>query len=135
MRVTWISRSNSTQFVQYGPKILSMSNVTTFTQDDMCGEYYESLIYSLFILNLEMKFFALMVAILHHKMCFWHKSFLTIVLLGSLLVPNLAKDFGWHDLGYIHIALMNGLIPSSNYFYKYGKYSILNYFFNILFED
>ena len=45
----------------------SMSNVTTFTQDDMCGEYYESLIYSLFILNLKMTFFALMVAILDHK--------------------------------------------------------------------
>ena len=134
MRVTWINGSNSTLFVQYGPKILSMSNFTTFTQDYMCGEYYASLIYSLFILNLEMKFFALMVAILDHKICFRYKLFLTIVLLGSLLIPNLAKDFGWHDLGYIHTTLMNGFVPSSNYVYKYGRYSIFNYFFNILFE-
>ncbi|XP_057849694.2 probable inactive purple acid phosphatase 27 [Cryptomeria japonica] len=76
MKVTWISGSNRTQFVEYGPGILSRSNVTTFTQADMCG---------------------------------------------SLLVPSPAKDFGWHDPGYIHTALMNGLLPSSNYVYKYGS--------------
>ncbi|KAK8950263.1 putative inactive purple acid phosphatase 24 [Platanthera guangdongensis] len=35
-----------------------------------------------------------------------------------------AKDFGWHDPGYIHSAIMTGLQPSSSYFYKYGSESV-----------
>ncbi|XP_038691255.1 probable inactive purple acid phosphatase 27 [Tripterygium wilfordii] len=32
-----------------------------------------------------------------------------------------AKDFGWHDPGYIHSAVMVGLEPSNKYVYKYGS--------------
>ncbi|PKA56335.1 putative inactive purple acid phosphatase 24 [Apostasia shenzhenica] len=35
-----------------------------------------------------------------------------------------AKDFGWHDPGYIHTAIMTGLQPSTSYFYKYGSDSV-----------
>ncbi|KAM7262532.1 hypothetical protein ACFE04_000215 [Oxalis oulophora] len=40
------------------------------------------------------------------------------------IVPKLtspAKDFGWHDPGYIHSAVMTGLNPSSISSYKYGR--------------
>ncbi|KAJ4825590.1 hypothetical protein Tsubulata_015243 [Turnera subulata] len=32
-----------------------------------------------------------------------------------------AKDFGWHDPGYIHSAVMTGLKPSTTFSYKYGS--------------
>ncbi|CAA3006733.1 probable inactive purple acid phosphatase 27 [Olea europaea subsp. europaea] len=32
-----------------------------------------------------------------------------------------AKDFGWHDPGYIHSAVMTGLNPSTKYPYRYGS--------------
>ncbi|XP_052172070.1 nucleotide pyrophosphatase/phosphodiesterase-like [Diospyros lotus] len=35
-----------------------------------------------------------------------------------------AKDFGWHDPGYIHTAVMEGLEPSKTYSYTYGSDSI-----------
>jgi len=35
-------------------------------------------------------------------------------------LPSPAKDFGWHDPGFIRSALMTELKPSSAYFYKYG---------------
>ncbi|KAG6415530.1 hypothetical protein SASPL_122942 [Salvia splendens] len=35
-----------------------------------------------------------------------------------------AVDFGWHDPGFIHSAIMTGLRPSSNYSYKYGSDSV-----------
>ncbi|XP_059440767.1 probable inactive purple acid phosphatase 27 [Corylus avellana] len=35
--------------------------------------------------------------------------------------PSPAKDFGWHDPGYIHSAVMTGLEPSSTFSYKYGS--------------
>ncbi|TYH89920.1 hypothetical protein ES332_A13G015700v1 [Gossypium tomentosum] len=41
--------------------------------------------------------------------------------LGSIVVPSPAKDFGWHDPGYIHTAVMSGLQPSSTFNYKYGS--------------
>lgn len=41
----------------------------------------------------------------------------------SSVVPSPAKDFGWHDPGYIHSALMTGLKPSSAYSYRYGSNS------------
>ncbi|KAL9273356.1 putative inactive purple acid phosphatase 27 [Drosera capensis] len=37
------------------------------------------------------------------------------------LLPSPAKDFGWHDPGYIHSAIMQGLKPSTTYVYKYGS--------------
>ncbi|KAI5389863.1 hypothetical protein KIW84_075244 [Lathyrus oleraceus] len=42
----------------------------------------------------------------------------------SSLVPSPAKDFGWHDPGYIHSAIMTGLSPSTTYSYKYGSNSV-----------
>ncbi|KAH9709907.1 Purple acid phosphatase [Citrus sinensis] len=32
-----------------------------------------------------------------------------------------AKDFGWHDPGYIHTAVMTGLRPSATFSYRYGS--------------
>ncbi|XP_039002235.1 probable inactive purple acid phosphatase 1 [Hibiscus syriacus] len=39
----------------------------------------------------------------------------------SSVVPSPAKDFGWHDPGYIHTAVMTGLQPSTSFKYKYGS--------------
>ncbi|KAL8144464.1 hypothetical protein V2J09_017496 [Rumex salicifolius] len=36
-------------------------------------------------------------------------------------IASAAKDFGWHDPGYIHTAILTGLQPSSNFSYKYGS--------------
>lgn len=41
---------------------------------------------------------------------------------GILASP--AKDFGWHNPGYIHTAVMSKLQPSQSYMYKYGSDSI-----------
>ncbi|KAL3599675.1 hypothetical protein D5086_007593 [Populus alba] len=37
------------------------------------------------------------------------------------VLPSPAKDFGWHDPGYIHSAVMTGLRPSTSYSYRYGR--------------
>ncbi|KAG8656700.1 hypothetical protein MANES_04G164100v8 [Manihot esculenta] len=42
----------------------------------------------------------------------------------SSVVPSPAKDFGWHDPGYIHSAVMTGLNPSSKFSYRYGSDSV-----------
>ncbi|KAJ9190600.1 hypothetical protein P3X46_001785 [Hevea brasiliensis] len=78
MRVTWVSGSKEPQQVQYGNGKTLTSQVTTFSQEDMC----------------------------------------------SSLVPSPAKDFGWHDPGYIHSAIMTGLNPSSKFSYRYGSDSV-----------
>ncbi|CAO2166715.1 unnamed protein product [Urochloa humidicola] len=39
-------------------------------------------------------------------------------------LPSPAKDFGWHDPGYIHSAVMTGLQPSQSYTYRYGSDSV-----------
>ncbi|KAG2592319.1 hypothetical protein PVAP13_5NG551200 [Panicum virgatum] len=39
-------------------------------------------------------------------------------------LPSPAKDFGWHDPGYIHSAVMTGLQPSQFYNYRYGSDSV-----------
>ncbi|KAB1224918.1 putative inactive purple acid phosphatase 27 [Morella rubra] len=36
-------------------------------------------------------------------------------------LPSPAADFGWHDPGFIHSAIMKGLQPSSTFFYRYGR--------------
>ncbi|KAE8038326.1 hypothetical protein FH972_010849 [Carpinus fangiana] len=41
--------------------------------------------------------------------------------MGSAL-PSPAKDFGWHDPGYIHSAVMTGLEPSNTFSYGYGRF-------------
>ncbi|KAJ8635668.1 hypothetical protein MRB53_009935 [Persea americana] len=43
---------------------------------------------------------------------------------GAKLVPSPAMDFGWHDPGYIHSAVMTDLEPSSTYSYRYGSGSV-----------
>ncbi|KAK4746965.1 hypothetical protein SAY87_026002 [Trapa incisa] len=75
MRVTWVSGDGGAQQVQYGNGNSQASQVTTFSQDDMC----------------------------------------------SSAIPSPAKDFGWHDPGYIHSSVMKGLQPSTTYTYKYGS--------------
>ncbi|KAL6853503.1 hypothetical protein ACP4OV_019532 [Aristida adscensionis] len=40
------------------------------------------------------------------------------------VLPCPAKDFGWHDPGYIHSAVMTGLQPSQTYTYRYGSDSV-----------
>ncbi|XP_014521523.1 nucleotide pyrophosphatase/phosphodiesterase-like [Vigna radiata var. radiata] len=42
----------------------------------------------------------------------------------SSVVPSPAKDFGWHDPGYIHSAVMTGLAPSSKFPYRYGSNAV-----------
>ncbi|XP_038689199.1 probable inactive purple acid phosphatase 27 [Tripterygium wilfordii] len=39
----------------------------------------------------------------------------------SSVLPSPAKDFGWHDPGFIHSAVMTGLKPSTNFTYRYGS--------------
>uniref|UniRef100_A0A2N9EUX1 Purple acid phosphatase n=1 Tax=Fagus sylvatica TaxID=28930 RepID=A0A2N9EUX1_FAGSY len=46
------------------------------------------------------------------------------ILTWLLLLPSPAKDFGWHDPGFIHTAVMIGLQPSSTFSYRYGSDSI-----------
>ncbi|KAH7570584.1 hypothetical protein JRO89_XS05G0140200 [Xanthoceras sorbifolium] len=41
---------------------------------------------------------------------------------SALVSP--AVDFGWHDPGYIHTAVMTGLNPSSTFSYRYGSDSV-----------
>ncbi|XP_010999580.1 PREDICTED: probable inactive purple acid phosphatase 27 [Populus euphratica] len=36
-------------------------------------------------------------------------------------LPSPAKDFGWHDPGFIHSAVTTGLRPSTAYSYRYGS--------------
>ncbi|XP_071937554.1 probable inactive purple acid phosphatase 27 [Coffea arabica] len=75
MRVTWVSGDKQPQKVQYGDGQSQTSQVTTFTQDNMC----------------------------------------------SSAVKSPASDFGWHDPGYIHSAVMTGLKPSTQFSYRYGS--------------
>ncbi|CAN0917162.1 Probable inactive purple acid phosphatase 27 [Linum grandiflorum] len=42
----------------------------------------------------------------------------------SSVLPSPAKDFGWHDPGHIHSAIMTGLQPSNTYSFKYGSDSV-----------
>ncbi|GAB4837173.1 hypothetical protein Ancab_002084 [Ancistrocladus abbreviatus] len=79
MRVTWISGDNQPQQVKYGNGQTQTSDVTTFTQKDMCT---------------------------------------------TKLLPSPASDFGWHDPGYIHTAVMTGLQPLMKYSYMYGSDSV-----------
>ncbi|KAL6616223.1 hypothetical protein ACP70R_038493 [Stipagrostis hirtigluma subsp. patula] len=79
MRLTWVSGDGRPQQVQYGVGKSATSQVTTFTQRDMCG---------------------------------------------VPVLPSPAKDFGWHDPGYIHSAVMTGLQPSQSYSYRYGSDSV-----------
>ncbi|XP_059461887.1 probable inactive purple acid phosphatase 27 [Corylus avellana] len=75
MRLTWISGNMEPQQVQYGNGKTLTSEVTKFSQDNMC----------------------------------------------SSALPSPAKDFGWHDPGYIYSVVMTGLDPSSTFSYRYGS--------------
>ncbi|KAJ7295496.1 hypothetical protein O6H91_Y184800 [Diphasiastrum complanatum] len=39
----------------------------------------------------------------------------------DMCIPAPATNFGWHDPGYVHSAVISGLSPSSTYTYKYGS--------------
>ncbi|KAJ0038389.1 hypothetical protein Pint_23840 [Pistacia integerrima] len=78
IRLRWVSGDKEPQQVEYGDGKTLTSQVSTFTQDNMC----------------------------------------------SSVLPSPAKDFGWHDPGYIHSAVMTGLQPSSTFFYRYGSKSV-----------
>ncbi|KAJ4711571.1 Purple acid phosphatase [Melia azedarach] len=78
MRLTWVSGNEEPQQVHYGDGKTQISQVSTFTQDNMC----------------------------------------------SSVIPSPAKDFGWHDPGYIHTAVMTGLQPSTAFSYRYGSESV-----------
>ncbi|KAJ7982290.1 Purple acid phosphatase [Quillaja saponaria] len=78
MRLTWVSGDKEPQQAQYGNGKTVKSQVTTFSQHDMC----------------------------------------------SSALPSPAKDFGWHDPGYIHSVVMTGLEPSSTFSYRYGSNSV-----------
>ncbi|KAK7857524.1 putative inactive purple acid phosphatase 24 [Quercus suber] len=73
MRLTWVSGDKEPQQVQYKDGKTKLSEVTTFSQDNMCN------------------------------------------------LPSPAKDFGWHDPGFIHSAVMTELKPSSTFWYRYGR--------------
>ncbi|KAM7512382.1 hypothetical protein LguiB_011257 [Lonicera macranthoides] len=76
MRVTWVSGDKEPQKVEYGNGKSLVSQVSTFTQNDMCR---------------------------------------------TKLLDSPAKDFGWHDPGFIHTAVMTGLQPSTKFSYRYGS--------------
>ncbi|KAL9421070.1 hypothetical protein AB3S75_038601 [Citrus x aurantiifolia] len=40
---------------------------------------------------------------------------------NATTIQSPAKDFGWHDPGYIHTAVMTGLRPSTTFSYRYGS--------------
>lgn len=40
MRLTWVSGNNAPQQVQYGDGSSETSQVSTFTRDDMCSEFF-----------------------------------------------------------------------------------------------
>lgn len=44
----------------------------------------------------------------------------TGVMIFAAQVTNPAMDFGWHDPGFIHTAVMTGLTPSTSYSYYFG---------------
>ncbi|KAM7265438.1 hypothetical protein ACFE04_003121 [Oxalis oulophora] len=79
MRLTWISGNNKPQQLQYGNGKTQISQVTSFSQADMCKVD---------------------------------------------ILPSPAKDFGWHNPGYIHSAVMTGLKPSTTFSYRYGSNSV-----------
>ncbi|KAK3162202.1 hypothetical protein QOZ80_1BG0086710 [Eleusine coracana subsp. coracana] len=54
-----------------------------------------------------------------HVTTFTQKDMCSIAVL-----PSPAMDFGWHDPGYIHSAVMTGLQPSQSYTYRYGSDSV-----------
>ncbi|CAK9311463.1 unnamed protein product [Citrullus colocynthis] len=80
MRLSWVSGDGEPQQVQYGEDgTIQTSQVSTFSQNDMCS------------------------------------------VLDSSAIQSPAKDFGWHDPGFIHSAVMTQLHPSTTYSYKYGS--------------
>ncbi|XP_048330082.2 probable inactive purple acid phosphatase 27 [Ziziphus jujuba] len=79
MRLTWVSGDKKPQKVEYTDGKSKLSEVSTFSQHNMCS---------------------------------------------SSLLPSPAKDFGWHDPGFIHSALLTELRPSTNFSYRYGSDSV-----------
>ncbi|KAK8542285.1 hypothetical protein V6N12_014886 [Hibiscus sabdariffa] len=106
MRLTWVSGEKEPQQVQYGDGKSQTSEVATFSADDMCSEF------RLGTLSYELNLF---------KQYFRQFSLAPIPKCIGSVVQSPAKDFGWHDPGYIHTAVMSGLQPSTAFKYKYGS--------------
>ena len=104
MRLTWVSGSEETQLVQYGDGETLTSKAKTFSQDDMCSEF----------LVLSFWYFI-------KRLCNDFESSENCMEFIASVLPSPAKDFGWHDPGYIHSAVMTGLRPSTSYSYRYGR--------------
>ncbi|CAM6097263.1 unnamed protein product [Calypogeia fissa] len=43
---------------------------------------------------------------------------------ADLCTPGAANDFGWHNPGFIHTAVMTGLSPATKYSYQYGSENV-----------
>ncbi|KAJ4778500.1 Purple acid phosphatase [Rhynchospora pubera] len=52
------------------------------------------------------------------------KTFTVADMCSSSGISSPATDFGWHNPGYIHSAVMTGLSPSTTYSYYYGSSSV-----------
>jgi hypothetical protein len=108
MRLTWVSGDMKPQQVQYGDRKTLTSEVITFTQDNMCSEFLSILLNIIYPCP---SFYLLL------RFCPY-----VLKWTDSTNLPSPAKDFGWHDPGYIHSAVMTGLKPSSNFSYRYGRF-------------
>lgn len=117
MRLTWVSGDSTPQQVVYNGATAN-STVTTFTPAQMCCKLVSQTLSRLRII------------IVHPERVFTPvckiRSFLVshdLITVESLAAnqPNPAVDFGWHDPGYIHSAVMTGLTPSTSYSYYYGR--------------
>jgi hypothetical protein len=53
--------------------------------------------------------------------CIGRISYFGWITVCAANASNPANDFGWHDPGYIHTAVMTGLTPSTSYSYSYGR--------------
>jgi hypothetical protein len=129
MRLTWVSGDMEPQQVQYGDGNTLPSQVNTFTQDQMCCEFLN--IPFFFLYEHHIRRMRPVTYGSHHSYIYSYpfpSSYLLLrfflyflKLTASSTVPSPAKDFGWHDPGYIHSAVMTGLEPSSTFSYKYGR--------------
>lgn len=106
MRLTWVSGDKRPQVVQYANGKSETSEVSTFSQENMCSELF---IYMLLFPHLFLAIQTVSDAV-SCDLC-----------VGSSLLASPAKDFGWHDPGFIHSALLTGLKPSTSFSYRYGR--------------
>jgi len=106
MRLTWTSGDSAPQQVIYNGSNAT-STVSTFTPAQMCCKCSNS------------SFLISTISCLLWR----HSSDSTCWTVNrAAQEANPAMDFGWHDPGYIHTAVMTGLTPSTSYSYYFGRY-------------